>query len=66
MSKKVSTCLYITKEVLETAKRVGLNLSRVTENALKEATCRMLGADPETGTTNRPVCLGSIGSPGEI
>ena len=31
---KVSACLYISREVLETAKRLGLNLSRVAENAL--------------------------------
>ena len=40
---KKSTCLYIDREVLETAKRVGLNASRVSENALVEAIRRLGG-----------------------
>jgi post-segregation antitoxin (ccd killing protein) len=34
MSGKVSACLYINRGVLEAAKRVGLNVSRVSENGL--------------------------------
>jgi len=49
MSRKVSTCLYIDREVLETARRVGLNVSRVSENALKEAIGRLGGAEPGNG-----------------
>lgn len=41
MENKVSTCLYIDKGVLETARQVGLNISRVSENALKEAIGRL-------------------------
>ena len=37
MGSKVSTCLYIEKWVLETAKQVGLNISKVSENALMDA-----------------------------
>jgi post-segregation antitoxin (ccd killing protein) len=44
MGSKVSTCLYIDKRVLDTAKRVGLNVSRVSENALIEA-CMHAHAD---------------------
>lgn len=40
---KVSACLYISREVLEAAKRAGLNISRVAENALKEAIGRLEG-----------------------
>ena len=32
-----SICLYLNAEVVETAKQVGLNVSRVSENALMEA-----------------------------
>ena len=45
---KVSTCLYIGREVLETAKESGLNLSRVSENALIEAVRRLHCPEPET------------------
>ena len=45
---KVSTCLYISREVLETARRSGLNLSRVSENALVEAIGRLHCPEPET------------------
>ena len=45
-SGKVSTCLYIGRDVLETAKRLGLNVSRVSENALVEAIGRL--QNPET------------------
>jgi integrase/recombinase XerD len=41
MGNKVSTCLYIDKGVLETAKKVGLNISRVSENALIDAIERL-------------------------
>jgi post-segregation antitoxin (ccd killing protein) len=53
MVKKVSTCLYINKQVLEAAKRVGLNVSRVSENALMRAIERLEDRGPETGL-NRP------------
>ena len=45
---KVSACLYIGRGVLETAKRLGLNVSRVAENALVEAIGRLQG--PEAGS----------------
>ena len=45
---KVSTCLYIGREVLEAAKKSGLNLSRVSENALVEAIGRLHCPEPET------------------
>jgi post-segregation antitoxin (ccd killing protein) len=47
-SRKVSACLYIGRDVLETAKRLGLNVSRVSENALIEAIGRLQG--PEAGS----------------
>jgi len=43
MSNKISTCLYIDRGVLETARQVGLNVSRVAENALVEAIGRLAG-----------------------
>jgi hypothetical protein len=49
MGDKVSICLYISKEVLETAKRIGLNLSRVSENALLDAIRRLKEPEREAG-----------------
>jgi post-segregation antitoxin (ccd killing protein) len=48
MGKKRSTCLYLDTRVVETAKRVGLNVSRVSENALKTAIGRL--SEPKLGT----------------
>jgi post-segregation antitoxin (ccd killing protein) len=43
MGKKISTCLYIDKGVLEAARRMGLNVSWVSENTLIEAMGRLSG-----------------------
>ncbi len=56
MVKKKSMCLSLDKKIVETARRMGLNVSRVSENALKEA-IRRLG-NPEQGTS-----LNSPGNP---
>jgi hypothetical protein len=48
MSDKVATCLYMSKEVVEAARKVGLNLSKVAENALIEAIRRLHCPEPET------------------
>ncbi len=53
MGSKVSACLYIDRQVLETAKQVGLNVSRVSENALIRAIERLEGRKPETGLNSR-------------
>ena len=52
---KVSTCLYIGREVLEAAKKSGLNLSRVAENALIEAVGRLHCPEPETARNRASV-----------
>ena len=52
--RKVSTCLYISREVLETAKKSGLNLSRVAENALIEAVERLRGTETRNGCNSWP------------
>ena len=49
MGEKVSTCLYIDKRVLEKARAIGLNVSKVSENSLIEAIGRLGGSKPETG-----------------
>jgi hypothetical protein len=54
MSNRMSTCLYIDREIVETAKRVGLNLSKVTENALVEAIGRLTGTVPRTSLDSQP------------
>jgi hypothetical protein len=33
MGSKASTCLYLDKKIVETAKQAGLNVSKVSENA---------------------------------
>ena len=48
MGNKVSTCLYIDKGVLETARQVGLNVSKVAENSLIESIRRLRDPEPET------------------
>jgi len=48
MGNKVSTCLYINKKVLENAKQAGLNVSKVSENALVEAIGLLSGPKLET------------------
>jgi len=48
MGRKKSTCLYIDKEILETAKQVGLNVSKVSENALIEAVRLLNDPKPKT------------------
>ena len=48
MGSRKSTCLYISKEVLETAKQIGLNVSKVSENALIKAIERLSDPKPVT------------------
>ena len=48
MSNKVATCLYMNKEVVEAARKVGLNLSKVAENALIESIGRLGSPKQET------------------
>ncbi len=48
MVKKKSTCLYLDGEVVETAKGMGLNISKVSENALQEAIEKLKGPKSET------------------
>ncbi len=47
MRKKKSTCLYLDAIVVETARKLGLNISKVSENALAEAVRRL--GNPEQG-----------------
>ena len=49
MGSKVNMCIYVDREVLESAKRMGLNLSRVSENALRSAIGRLNGPERRTG-----------------
>ena len=51
MGSKKSTCLYLDMEIVETAKKMGLNVSKVSENALIEAIGRLRG--PEQGNSLR-------------
>ena len=58
MGNKKSTCLYIDREVLETARRMGLNVSRVSENVLVEAVKRLNGPKLGNGLRGRSVFEG--------
>ena len=49
MGNKVSACFYINNKILEIAKQVGLNLSRISENALVEAIERLSKPKQSTG-----------------
>ena len=64
MGNKASTCLYIDKGVLETAKQVGLNISKIAENALIEAIGRLTGPKRETGLSSPPRREGRDLNPG--
>ena len=54
MGSKRSTCLYLDKEVVETPRKLGLNVSRVSENALKEAIGRLSGTKQEDCLWSQP------------
>ena len=53
MGSKKSTYLYLNREVVETAKKLGLNVSRVSENALVEAIERLKGPKRETSLNSQ-------------
>ena len=42
---KKRTTLYLEEELIETAKKLGLNLSRICEIALEDAIKRLMGAN---------------------
>ena len=50
MGKKVVTSIRIDQDILRTAKELGLSVSKVSENALKEAIRRLQTPVPETDT----------------
>jgi len=54
MVTKVNACIYLDKEVLENAKRVGLNISKVSENALVEAISLLSRSKLETSLKSPP------------
>ncbi len=54
MGRKKSTCLYLDAKVVETAKQMGLNVSRVSENALKETIELLKGPKRETALNGTP------------
>ena len=49
MGNKKQILLYIDSETTKKAKELGLNLSKVSENALKEAVRRLEGMDSQIG-----------------
>jgi len=54
MTSKKSTCLYLDSKIVETARRFGLNVSKVSENALVEAIGRLRGMKQENGLNSTP------------
>jgi post-segregation antitoxin (ccd killing protein) len=53
MGSRKSTCLYLDQGVVETARQMGLNLSRVSENALIRAIEKLADRRPETGLNSQ-------------
>jgi len=53
MGKKKSTCLYLDAAVVETARELGLNVSKVSENALIKSIGRLREPKQETGPDSR-------------
>jgi post-segregation antitoxin (ccd killing protein) len=49
MGAKKQTLLYIDSDITQKAKELGLNISKVSENALREVIRRLEGIDPEIG-----------------
>jgi integrase len=49
MGRKVNTCVYLNREIVEAARRLGLNVSRVAGNALAEAVGRLAGTERAAG-----------------
>ena len=58
MGEKISTCLYIDKDVLQTARKIGLNISKVSENSLIDAIGRLNGSVPRITLESRSVIAG--------
>ena len=58
MGRKKSTCLYLDTEVVETAKQLGLNVSKVSENALAEAIRRLGSPEQEDSLGSQPAVEG--------
>ena len=54
MSNKVNACVYLDSGILEKAKEVGLNVSKVSENALVNAIGRLTGAVTGKGLASGP------------
>ena len=53
LSKSVVTSIRIDKDVLKKAKDIGLNISRVSENALREMIRRIEGNSEDSSTKRR-------------
>jgi post-segregation antitoxin (ccd killing protein) len=58
MGSRKSTCLYLDAGVVETARRVGLNVSRVSENALVGAIERLSRSEAKTVFTSQAIVEG--------
>jgi len=55
MSDKKKLTLYVDAEIIEEAKELGLNISKVCENSLKEAIRRLKGSNNPHSSENRVV-----------
>lgn len=52
---KVRTTILVDKKVVKEAKELGLNISKTSENALKEAIRRLKGSSRQNIRANNPV-----------
>ena len=49
MRKKITIGIYVDEEVVRKAKEIGLNISKISENALKEVIEKILGSNLRKG-----------------
>jgi post-segregation antitoxin (ccd killing protein) len=52
LGKQVNVTIYIDEDVVKEAKEIGLNISKICENALKEAIRKLKGKNPGNKTEN--------------
>ncbi len=60
MGKRIVTSIRIDENVLKKAKEIGLNVSKVSENALKNMISRLEASNPQT--SNSEGGIGTVGS----
>ena len=63
MGKQVRVNLTIDENVIKKAKDLGLNLSKVSENAIKDMICRIEGSNPSNKPDKNGNMVRGVGTP---